>query len=129
MKGSIHSSLWSKIDVSRLSKIEPKGPSLTKATILFPDFIPNFDLQRGNSIEVCFSCAIFVFVDFQICGMLPPIRAPSVGACGQILVFGLSHGLLFKIRPAHTIIPSLTLYPRSQTFFFLSSTLKRFNQH
>ena len=74
----------------------------------------NLISDPGNALVsslLSFSCAIFVvimfllcdiccyvslvrylLVDFQICGMSPPIRAPSVGACGQILVFGLSLG-------------------------------------
>ena len=55
-------------------------------------------------------------LDFQVCGMLPPIRVPSVEACGTAVWsnFGFwfeprSEPATFKIRPTHTIVPSLIL--------------------
>ena len=55
-------------------------------------------------------------LDFQVCGMPPPIRVPSVEACGTAVWsnFGFwfeprSEPATFKIRPTHTIVPSLIL--------------------
>ena len=69
-------------------------------------------------------------MDFQVCGMPPPIRVPSVEACGTAVWsnFGFwfeprSEPATFKIRPTHTIVPSVILLNVQCSILFNQCTM------
>ena len=73
---------------------------------------------------------LWALSDFQVCGMPPPIRVPSVEACGTAVWsnFGFwfeprSEPATFKIRPTHTIVPSVILLNVQCSILFNQCTM------
>ena len=73
---------------------------------------------------------LWALSDFQVCGMPPPIRVPSVEACGTAVWsnFGFwfeprSERTTFKIRPTHTIVPSVILLNVQCSILFNQCTM------